>query len=64
MKEISMENLKSLARQAELEEIVEPLKKEAAEQFPNRQPKPRVPEEKEALLRWEKRRNGFKIGNI
>jgi len=64
MKEVSMENLIKIAEQAEMRDIIEPLKAEAAERFPNRKPKPRAPEEKEALLRWEKKRNGFKIGNI
>ncbi|WP_125764301.1 hypothetical protein [Companilactobacillus hulinensis] len=64
MKKISMKALEKVARDAEMRDIIEPLKAEAAERFPNRKPKPRAPEEKEALLRWEKKRNGFKIGNI
>jgi len=64
MKKISMKALEKVARDAEMRDIIEPLKAEAAQRFPNRKPKPRAPEEKEALLRWEKKRNGFKIGNI
>ena len=52
------------SRASRMEELVKASNFYTATKFPDRDPCVREPKKAEILDYWEKRRNGFKIGNI
>ena len=52
------------SRASRMEELVKASNFYTATKFPDRSPHMREPKKAEILESWEKRRNGFKIGNI
>ena len=56
--------LKDAPRTSRRDELVKASNLYAATKFPDRRPREREPKKAEILQSWEKRRDGFKIGNI
>lgn len=56
--------LTAAPRASRLERLAKASDFYAAAKFPDRRPRVREPQKAEILRSWEKRRDGFKIGNI